>query len=121
MYICASSARILSLLATVIFGTVASGFGTVTSADPGAPGVTVKYSDLNLERPDDARLLYERIRAAAYGGCSYFWFKTDADEAHCRRETIASAVSKVNRPTLTAVYNEKYPSTASISLALQTH
>jgi UrcA family protein len=121
MYACASLTRLQNLIATVILGTVASGNCTVSSADPGAPGVTVKYADLNLERSDDARSLYERIRAAAYSACGYFWFKTDADEASCRQNTIANAVSKVNRPMLTAVYNAKYPIPASISLASQTH
>ena len=66
-------------------------------------------------------MLYERIRTAAQGACNYFWFKTDADEARCEQNTIAKAVTKVNQPALTAVYNAKYKISAPSTLVSQSH
>lgn len=65
-------------------------------------------------------MLYERIRTAAQSACNYFWFKTDADEARCVQNTIAKAVTKVNQPALTAVYNAKYKISAPSTLVSQT-
>jgi UrcA family protein len=81
----------------------------------------VKYSDLNMASPSGARVLYERIRAAAQSACNYFWFKTDADEARCLQNTIANAVTKVNQPALTAVYNAKFKTSAPTPLLSQSH
>ena len=60
-----------------------------------------------------ALVLYERIRVAAHSACSYFWFKTAAYEARCVQNAIAEAVTKVNQPALSAVYNAKYKTAAS--------
>src|ERR1700693_324062 len=97
------------LIATAIFGVLASSFSAVSAADPASSAsITVKYSDINMASPSGARVLYERIRAAAQSACNYFWFKTDADAARCLQNTIANAVTKVNQPALSAVYNTKY-------------
>lgn len=109
------------LIATAIFAALASSFSAVSAADPASSaGITVKYSDLNLASPFGARVLYARIRAAAQGACSYFWFKTDADEARCLQNTIANAVTKIDRPALTAVYNAKYKILPPAPLVSQT-
>ena len=103
------STGLRGLIATAIFGALAASFSAASAADPSSSaGITVKYSDLNLASPSGARVLYERIRAAAQSACNYFWFKTDADEARCLQNTIATAVAKIDRPALTAVYNAKY-------------
>jgi UrcA family protein len=81
----------------------------------------VKYADLDIASPSGARVLYERIRAAAQNACSYFWFKTDADEARCLQNTIAKAVTKVNQPALSAVYDAKYKTAAPSPLVSQSH
>jgi UrcA family protein len=109
------------LIATAIFGALASSFSAVSAADPSSASVTVKYADLNLASPSGALVLYERIRAAAQSACNYFWFKTDADEARCVQNTIANAVSKVNQPALSAVYNAKYKISAPSTLVSQNH
>ena len=109
------------LIATAIFGALASSFSAVSAADPSSASVTVKYADLNLASPSGALVLYERIRAAAQSACNYFWFKTDADEARCVQNTIANAVSKVNQPALSAVYNAKYKISAPNTLVSQSH
>jgi len=109
------------LIATAIFGALASSFSAVSAADPSSASVTVKYADLNLASPSGALVLYERIRAAAQSACNYFWFKTDADEARCLQNTIAKAVTKVNQPALSAVYNAKYKISAPSTLVSQNH
>jgi UrcA family protein len=107
------------LIAAAIFGTLASSFSAVSTADPSSASVTVKYADLNIASPPGARVLYERIRAAAQNACNYFWFETDADEARCVQNTIAKAVAKVNQPALTAVYNAKFKISAPSPLVSQ--
>ena len=115
------STGLRGLIATAIFGALASSFCAVSAADPSSASVTVKYADLNLASPSGALVLYERIRAAAQSACNYFWFKTDADEARCVQNTIANAVSKVNQPALSAVYNAKYKISAPSTLVSQNH
>lgn len=94
------------LVAVAILGVLAS--SAVFAADPNPVSVTVKYADLNITSPSGARVLYERIRAAAQGACSYYWFKTDADEARCVHDAIASAVGKINQPALSAIFDAKF-------------
>ena len=102
------STALRGLIATAIFGAHALSFSAVSAADSNSPSITVKYADLNLATPSGARVLYRRIEAAAHSACNYFWFKTDADEARCVQNAIANAVTKVNQPALSAVYNAKY-------------
>jgi UrcA family protein len=107
------------LIATTILAALALCFSAVTAADPSSASVTVKYADLDIASPSGALALYERVRAAAQSACSYFWFKTDADEARCVHHTIANAVAKVNQPALSAVYNSKYKTSAPSPLVSQ--
>jgi UrcA family protein len=106
------STGLRGLIATAIFGALASSFSSVSAADPHPVSITVKYADLNIASPSGALVLYERIRAAAQAACSYYWFKTDADEDRCVHNTIANAVTKVNEPALSAVYDAKYKTSA---------
>ena len=115
------STGLRSLIATAIFGALASSFTAVSAADPNSASVTVKYADLNIASPSGALVLYERIRVAAHTACSYFWFKTAAHEARCVQNTIAEAVTKVNEPALSAVYNAKYKTAAPSTLVSQSH
>jgi UrcA family protein len=107
------------LIATAIFGTLASSFSAVSAADPRSAPITVKFADLNISSPSGALVLYERIRAAAQGACSYFWFKTDADEARCVHDAVTNAVTKINQPALSAVYNAKNKTPLPSSLVSQ--
>jgi UrcA family protein len=95
------------LLAAAIFGGLALSFSGVSAAASSSVSVNVKFADLDLSKPPGALVLYNRIRAAAQGACSYYWFKTDADEARCVHDAIANAVIKANRAALFAVYNAK--------------
>lgn len=95
------------LLAAAIFGGLALSFSGVSAAASSSVSVNVKFADLDLSKPPGALVLYNRIRTAAQGACSYYWFKTDADEARCVHDAIANAVIKANRAALFAVYNAK--------------
>jgi UrcA family protein len=113
------STGLRGLIATAIFGALASSFCSVSAADPSSASITVKYADLDLASRSGALVLYERIRAAAQSACNYFWFKTDADEARCVQNTIANAVTKVNQPALSAVFDAKYKTSAPSPLVSQ--
>jgi|HubBroStandDraft_6_1064221.scaffolds.fasta_scaffold1364069_2 UrcA family protein len=108
----------LSLIATAILG--AATFSAVAADTSSKPiSVIVRFSDLDISSQAGARVLYERIRAAAENGCSYYWFKSDADEVRCVHDAIASAVTKVDRFTLFAVYNVKNKTPLPTALASQ--
>jgi UrcA family protein len=113
-----SSLTSLGLIACLVFVALPAGVSTVSAADRDA-SITVKYADLDPGSSSGARLLFGRIRAAAQSACNYFRFETDADEALCLQNTIAKAVTEVNRPALTALYNAKYPISVSPRLVSQ--
>jgi len=113
-----ASTGLPGLIATAIIATLASSFSAVSAADPSSASVTVKFADLNISSPSGALVLYERIRAAAQSACSDFWFKT-ADEPRCVHDAIANAVSKINQPELSAVYNAKNKASVPSSLVSQ--
>jgi UrcA family protein len=101
------STGLRGLVATAIFAVLAPSLSTVSAADPSSGSRTVRFADLNISNPSDARLLYMRILAAAQVVCSYHSFATDADKASCVHDAIADAVTKVDQPALSAVYNAK--------------
>jgi UrcA family protein len=104
-----TSTGLRGLIATAIFGTLAFSFSAVSAADASSKpiSVNVKIADLNISSTAGARVLYDRIRAAAENACSYYWFERDADQVRCVHDGIANAVTKANRPALFAVYNAK--------------
>lgn len=104
-----TSTGLPGLIAAAIFGALTSSFSAVCAADPGTEpvSVTVKFADLNVSKPPGPAVLYARIKAAAESACSFYWFKSDADQERCVHGAIANAVTKVNQPALFAVYNAK--------------
>ena len=72
-----------------------------------APSVSVKYRDLDIGSPAGARVLLERIEAAAGTACGGApdirqldrWASFEA----CRKSAVARAVDSVDSPMLTAV------------------
>jgi len=102
-----------AFITLVSLAVLATTFCAASAADHAFASITVKYADLDPGSPSGARVLYRRIRAAAKSACDYFRFNTDAEESLCVQNTIAKAVSEVNRPALTAVYNAKYPFSTS--------
>jgi UrcA family protein len=99
------------LLTGILAGTAA--------ADPSSVSIAVKFADLDISKPPGALVLYHRIRAAARDACSYYWFRTDPNEARCVQDAIANAVSKINQPELFTVYNKKNKTSVPRSLVSQ--
>ena len=113
------STGLRGFIATAIFAATGLCFAAIAAGDPSSASITVKYADLDIASPSGALVLYGRIRTAAQSACSYFWFKTDADEARCVHNTIANAVAKVNQPALSAVYNARHKTPAPSPLVSQ--
>ena len=94
---------------------------TQASADHAIPArsVTVKYRDLNLSTIEGATALYQRLKSAARLVCDEPSTGLDEHRVYqaCFRAAIADAVTKVNSPLLTAVYegpNSKSTATAML-------
>ena len=71
------------------------------------PTRSVKYADLNLERPADAALLYRRIEGAAELVCEPYASRDLARNMRfrqCRSSAIHKAIADVHAPLLTERY-----------------
>jgi len=93
----------------------------VSSADEAttAPQVTVKFADLDVSTSQGAMSLYRRIHVAADDVCSRMYTSTEYRwrKDACLQKVIANAVSKVNKPALSAVFASKYRISAPVVLA----
>src|ERR1700733_14904439 len=70
---------------------------------------SVSYRDLDLSRPTDAAVLYERIGHAAAEVCEPFDGAKAASLQHkCVDRAIATTVARVNDPNLTARHRAEY-------------
>ncbi|MDP9012133.1 MAG: UrcA family protein [Pseudomonadota bacterium] len=75
-----------------------------------SPKVTVKYYDLDLNRPEAVAALFTRIQAAAKTTCSRFDSKelSLAEVFHaCAAHAVEGAVTRVNQPALSKLYTAK--------------
>jgi UrcA family protein len=78
-------------------------------ADNSVPHKVVRFQDLNLDSPEGAAVLYQRINAAAHEVCG------DPDKYDlsqlkfhsCVKEAVSRAVAQVDRPLLTSLYQDK--------------
>lgn len=107
-----TSTPLRGLIASAIFGALASGFVSLSSAADSAqvPEATVKYGDLNVSTSQGAAALYSRIHAAAERVCSNLdrsdpFSRMQRDT--CVNQSVADGVRKVNQAALFAVYNTK--------------
>jgi UrcA family protein len=84
----------------------------------------VRTADLDLNRPKDVARLYNRIALAAdqlcgpraVGGMNY----TSADYARCYADAVSRAVAHIDRPSVTAYFQQHSSDSASHKLtALQ--
>ena len=116
-----ASTGLRGLIVSAIFGFLGLGLCVVATADPGAESRTVKFADLNISSPSGAHVLYRRIRAAAEVVCSSYFFATDTDKARCVRDATADAVTRINQPALSAVYNTNNKASVPGDLVSQSH
>jgi UrcA family protein len=89
---------------------------TAPAADDGLPTIIVSYADLDLSKPEGARILYARIKRAAHKVCAplasrevrrnFLW-------RDCYEGAIANAVATVDRPGLTALHRSSTSTTGS--------
>jgi len=107
------------LIAAATVGILAARLCVASAADPSSASRTVRFADLNISSPSGAHVLYMRIRAAAQVVCSHYWFATDGDRARCVRDATADAVTKINQPALSTVYNATNRTSVPISLPSQ--
>src|SRR5262245_31237399 len=75
--------------------------------------VTVRFADLDLDTPAGASALYGRLSHAAREVCgdpvSVIDLTQLRDIQSCRQEAIVNAVTSVDRPMLTALYDSLNP------------
>ena len=71
----------------------------------------VRYSDLNLDQPRDVARLYNRVNSAADKVCGTRSFAAHynklADFDICYKDTVASAVAHIDRPSVTAYFQQR--------------
>jgi UrcA family protein len=77
---------------------------------PAAPSIAVSLAGLNLDKEDDARVLYRRLQKAALEVCQQVVGPTmTVQVGKCASGLLDRAVSEVNRPALTAVHGRPTP------------
>jgi UrcA family protein len=91
----------------VLFGSASVGtpWTQAQASEPPPPSKVVKFSDLDIHTAEGAKVLYQRIQAAAYEVCAPTYRDPILREAipGCLVEAIDNAVKKVNEPYLTAL------------------
>jgi UrcA family protein len=86
------------------------------------PSRTVQFADLDLSSAQGGAVLYERLRAAAETVCAPLDDRQIARHLKfnkCVKSALSSAVTKIDRPTLTAYYYYK-AHTSGYNLPIQT-
>ena len=117
-----TSTPLRTLVAGAILSALAFSFATVSRADDGTapPQVVVKFADLDVSTSQGAAALYRRIHGAAVDVCSRMYVRDLAYKLHkdaCLQTVIGDAVTKVNRPALSAVFASKFGVSAPMVLA----
>ena len=120
-----TSAKVSRILAATIFAALTCSIATVSFASDSSDPlqVKVKYGDLNVSSTAGATTLYTRIRIAAEAVCHPFQPSNIADLAArsvfaaCVHKAMSNAVSDVDQPTLSAIYNAKTGTSKPIMLA----
>jgi UrcA family protein len=102
---------ISALIAGLVCAAEAALFAAATSAAEPTQSITVRYTDLNLERPHDVARLYDRIRGAAQSVCGVpepeFADWVNPARQRCIGDAIARAVARVDRPALSAYHQRQ--------------
>lgn len=89
-------------LSTLLFTAVPGAASAAGAADAATiqTSVTVRVSDIDLSTPAGARTFYRRVRDAAYRVCDAGW----SVDRECVNNAVAAAVSRVDRPLVTALH-----------------
>ena len=111
------------MTATVLFSALTLSVAAMCRAGDGSTGEPqsiVKYADLNVSSNSGAAALYARISAAAGGVCRALDGRdltSKALFARCVHKAISDAVTQVDQPALSAIYNAKNSNPTPIILA----
>jgi len=100
---------------------VFAALGTAARAED-APQVHVSYADLNLATDAGAKVLFQRIHAAAERVCEVPNMRDLSSLSRaqaCTDHAIAVAVEAVKAPALTKIYDAKYRVAPSTVVALR--
>ena len=78
-------------------------------ADESVPHKVVSFKDLNLDTPEGAAVLYRRITSAANEVCGdpNRYDLSQMKAQICIKDAVSRAITQVNRPMLTSLYNQK--------------
>jgi UrcA family protein len=73
------------------------------------PHKVVSFKDLNLDTPEGVAVLYRRIKSAANEVCGNpdRYDLSQLKLQVCIKDAVSRAITQVNRPMLTSLYNEK--------------
>lgn len=106
-------ASLRCMTATALFGAFSLSVAAMCQAgdsSTGKPQSIVKYADLNVSSNAGAAALYARLSAAAGGVCRALDGRDLASKAlfaRCVHKAISDAVTQVDQPALSAIYNAK--------------
>ncbi len=99
-----------ALVTALIFAGVSAGVDA-KAADLSPPSrVMVGYADLDLSRPSDTQVLYQRLERASANVCGRMDpMNLGARERwqHCYRDALQRAVMQVNSPQLLALHHDR--------------
>jgi len=111
------------VVASAILSSLALGFATASSAGEGStpPQVIVKFADLDVSTSRGAAILYGRIEGAAETVCARMYISAEAyrwAKRTCLPKVIGEAVTKVDRPALSALFASHYGVSPPVLLAV---
>lgn len=107
-----STRRFSTVLAVTVLGLGLSGFASAEDAlySTDERKAAVPYGDLNLNNPEDAKRLYERIALAAGSVCRRDDYGPStqivAQERACSAKAVDDAVRSIAHPNLLAAYEQ---------------
>lgn len=102
-----AAVSVLSLASAAAYADSAPNVGTTVAG--GSPASVVRFSDLNLNQPRDVARLVNRISAAANNVCgprSFGGFFPTADYKACYSDAVARAVARIDRPLVSAYFQQ---------------
>ena len=98
--------KLFAIIYCLLIAAWACTLATTAGAQESLPSKTVKYGDLDISKAEGAKVLYQRIRAAARSVCDLS-IGGDAvlrvAEKACVDTAIDNAVRKVDAPALTSL------------------
>jgi UrcA family protein len=98
-----------TIIATLVTLTCAASSGRAVAQSEEFLTKAVAYGDLNLESDQGVKVLYARLQYAAHHVCSPLESRELSRKTAwqtCVNNALASAVTQVNNPRVTAIHNQ---------------